>query len=132
MKRTVKEIVEWTRDRWPWDKCSYARLDCGHSVKSGTVGETADCERCDADEAAIDAMLALRDAGKYSHLTERDLTAGKTGEWMAYCCYRRDARSPTACVLHASCSVNPYTTRRLTELKFCAIPGPSRGAMARL
>jgi hypothetical protein len=92
--------------------------------------EYKECGGKHSDDAAIEDMIALRDSGEFSHLTLRDLTAAKTGKWMAFCCYRKDPESPTQCRLEVSCSETPHTTRRLEMLKFRAIAGPSRGQKA--
>jgi hypothetical protein len=86
--------------------------------------------RYDDDQANVAAIIAFAETPEFSHLVLRDLTAGKTGEWMAYLAYRVDRASPTQCKLALSCRANATTEQALAEAGLIAHRGPTRGAIA--
>lgn len=124
MNRQVIRRVETVVGDWTQRVIRGAVLECGHVV-SDEPGDSFDCKRCDSDVAGVEAILALYGTPEWSHLVVRDLTAGQTGEWMAFLAYRVDRESPTQCRLHASCSVTPYTREALNHIT--SHRGPTRG-----
>jgi hypothetical protein len=125
-----------------------ARYACGHGVEMKyrdersnchspenwliQSGAVVDCFKCDQNREAVQRIIAFAQTPEYSHTTLRDLTASKTGEWMAFCTYRVDRTSPTQCRLEMSVEATPETERALVEAGIRFVPGPSRGSMARL
>ena len=123
-----------------------AKFACGHGVsmtyrdKMGDlhapdnwllqVGDEANCARCDENSDIVQHIIAFTKTPDYSHITLRDMTANKTGEWMSFCVYRIDRTSPTQCCLEMSVKANPVTEKALRDAGINFIPGPSRGRMA--
>jgi hypothetical protein len=94
------------------------------------VGAPADCDKCDQNLKAIEMVIAFTKTPEFSHITLRDMTASKTGEWMQFCAYRVDRSSPTQCNLAMGVEATPETERALREAGVGFLPGPSRGRMA--
>src|SRR5262245_38623375 len=100
---------------------------CGHSVEMiyrdqrsnrhspdnwlMQAGEEINCAKCDENSKAIQQIITFAKTPEYSHTTLRDLTASKTGEWMAFCVYRIDHSSPTQCNLAMSVEATPETEK---------------------
>lgn len=145
MKTTVKEIYKGFSNeiRTPY---TIARYACGHGVAMQyrdtrgnrhspdnwliQAGENADCANCDRNTEAVQKIIAFARTPEYSHTTLRDMTASKTGEWMYFCAYRVDPKSPTQCCLEASVEATPETERALRDAGINFVLGPSRGSMA--
>lgn len=147
MQTTIKSIYKGFSNtaHWPYTIATYA---CGHGVEMIyrdergdrhnpanwvlQVGAEADCERCDQNREAVEHIIAFCKTPEFSHVTLRDMTASKTGEWMTFCVYRIDRTSPTQCCLEMSVEATPETERALREAGIRFVPGPSRGSMAML
>lgn len=96
------------------------------------VGADADCVKCDQNRERVARIIEFCKTPEFSHVTHRDMTASKTGEWMSFCVYRIDRSSPTQCCLEMSVEANPETERALREAGIKFVPGPSRGSIAML
>lgn len=124
--RTAEVVRTATETGSPW---VYTKLNCGHSLR-GEHASPVECEQCAEEEAQVAAIVAFAKTPEFSHLVLRDLTAAKTGEWMAYLAYRVDRDSPTQCKLALSCKANQYTSAALSAAGLLAHRGPTRGAIA--
>src|SRR5215475_7743809 len=145
MKTTIKSIYKGFTNtaRMPY---TIAKFECGHSVEmvyinknanlhapenwAMHVGAETECADCDRNFATIQKIMAFAKTPEYSHTTLRDMTASKTREWMYFCVYRRDAKSPTQCQLEMSVEQTPETERALRDAGIRFILGPSPGEMA--
>ena len=138
MTDTITRRIERTERHegtsWPYEEYTIRVLECGHAADdSGEDAPTSGlvpCKRCGWDAAALGQILMAKADGRLSHVTLRDMTASKTGEWMSYCAYERNPESPTGVTLIATCSETKFTTEALRAAGIIAIPGPSRGRFA--
>lgn len=147
MQTTVKEIYRgFSSGSFYQIPYTIARYACGHGSemvyrdKGGNrhspenwlvqVGESVECDKCDSNRKTVEAIIAFARTPEFSHITLRDMTASKTGDWMYFCAYRVDSTSPTQCNLAMQVEASPDTERALRAAGINFLPGPSRGRLA--
>ena len=94
------------------------------------VDDSLECKRCEKTARELVALIAFCKTPEFSHLVERDLTAGGTGAWMSFLAYRRDSESPTSCRLECGVEVTDATREALRNAGLTHHYGPTRGQIA--
>jgi hypothetical protein len=104
---------------------------CVHEETSDQpVGAEIECRHCGALEPQTARIREFMASAAYSHVTLRSVAANHDPSWSSYMFYRIDRTSPTQCCLAFSASACDEIEAVIRECDGCAIPGPSRGAIA--
>jgi len=94
------------------------------------VREVNSVEPTEEQREQVQEIIDFAGTLEFSHLVLRDLTAGQTGEWMAYIAYRKEPTSPTGVLRHSSTEATKYARQAFKEAGLTTYHGPQHGEMA--